>query len=122
MDINLTNNDTSHHARVHHLLIEPQSRSLSVIIKNRGFLLQSIHNFKVTKDQEQLLKIVTTKMPFGKYEGRILADLPVSYLEWFNRKGFPKGSLGTQLSLVLTLKSNGMEEVIYGLKKVARNG
>ncbi len=76
----------------------------------------------MTKDQEQLLKIVTTKMPFGKYEGRILADLPVSYLEWFQRKGFPKGSLGEQLSLVLTLKSNGLEEVIYGLKKVANNG
>ena len=76
----------------------------------------------MTKEQEQLLKIVTTKMPFGKYEGRILADLPVSYLEWFNRKGFPKGILGTQLSLVLTLKSNGMEDIIYGLKKVARNG
>ena len=44
-------------------------------------------------------------MPFGKYEGRILADLPVSYLEWFNRKGFPEGSLGTQLSLALTLKA-----------------
>jgi len=76
----------------------------------------------VTKEQEQLLKIVTTKMPFGKYEGRILADLPVSYLEWFNRNGFPKGTLGTQLSLVLTLKSNGMEEIISGLKKVAQNG
>jgi uncharacterized protein (DUF3820 family) len=76
----------------------------------------------VTKEQEQLLKIVTTKMPFGKYEGRILADLPVSYLEWFNRNGFPQGTLGTQLSLVLTLKSNGMEEIISGLKKVAQNG
>jgi len=71
---------------------------------------------------EHLVRLANYKMPFGKYEGRILADLPVSYLEWFNRKGFPKGSLGTQLSLVLTLKSNGMEEVIYGLKKVARNG
>ena len=44
------------------------------------------------------------------------------YLDWFNRKGFPEGTLGTHLSLVLTLKSNGMEEIIHGLKKVAHNG
>jgi uncharacterized protein (DUF3820 family) len=42
-----------------------------------------------------LLQLVKMKMPFGKYKDRLLCDLPVSYLEWFARKGFPAGKLGT---------------------------
>lgn len=67
---------------------------------------------------EILKEIVTTKMPFGKYEGRLLCDLPVSYLEWFVSKGgFPKGKLGVQLSTVYEIKLNGLEDIIYELKR-----
>lgn len=67
---------------------------------------------------EILKEIVTTKMPFGKYEGRLLCDLPVSYLEWFVGKGgFPKGKLVILLSTVYEIKLNGLEEIIYELKR-----
>lgn len=71
-------------------------------------------------DREILAGIVTVKMPFGKYEGRLLADLPVSYLEWFARKGFPKGKLGMQLQTVYEIKINGLGEIIEELKRVHR--
>ncbi len=66
---------------------------------------------------EVLVYIVKTKMPFGKYAERLLCDLPVSYLEWFQRKGFPDGKLGEALQTVLIIKSNGLEEIIRELKK-----
>lgn len=57
-------------------------------------------------------------MPFGKYEGRILADLPISYLEWFKRKGgFPKGKLGVLMETVYEIKLNWLEEILWELKK-----
>jgi uncharacterized protein (DUF3820 family) len=66
----------------------------------------------------QILKqIVTTTMPFGKFQGRLLCDLPISYLEWFKRKGgFPNGKLGMQLNTVYEIKLNGLEEIIAELK------
>lgn len=71
-------------------------------------------------DHEILKSIVTVKMPFGKYEGRLLADLPVSYLEWFERKGFPQGKLGMQLRTVYEIKINGLEEIITKLKQLPK--
>jgi len=70
------------------------------------------------EQQEIMMKLVTMKMPFGKYEGKLLADLPVSYLEWFQRKGFPQGKLGEYLSLLHTLKSNGLDNILYELKRL----
>lgn len=67
---------------------------------------------------EILLDLVKVKMPFGKYQGRILADLPVSYLEWFLRKGgFPQGKLGMQLATIYEIKSNGLEYLLEPLRK-----
>jgi len=61
------------------------------------------------------------KMPFGKYEGRYLSDLPISYLEWFVRKGgFPKGKLGVQLETVYEIKLNGLDEILFELKRKFR--
>lgn len=58
-------------------------------------------------------------MPFGKYQGRLLSDLPVSYLEWFKRKGgFPKGKLGVLLETVYEIKLNGLDEILHKLKKL----
>lgn len=68
--------------------------------------------------QPEILKeICIEKMHFGKYQGRILADLPVSYLEWFMRNGgFPKGKLGMQLATVYEIKINGLEDLLKPLR------
>lgn len=68
-------------------------------------------------DREILLKLVEMKMPFGKYEGRLLCDLPVSYLEWFKRKGFPPGKLGILLDTMYEIKLNGLEQLLVPLRK-----
>ncbi len=69
---------------------------------------------------EILKSLVLTKMPFGKYAGRLLADLPVSYLEWFSRKGFPQGKLGMQLQTVYEIKINGLDNILVDLKKLIK--
>ncbi len=68
-------------------------------------------------DPQLLLELVRMKMPFGKYEGRLLCNLPVSYLEWFNRKGFPKGKLGMLLQTMYEIKLNGLEKLLQPLKE-----
>lgn len=65
---------------------------------------------------DQLLKLVTLKMPFGKYEGRVLADLPGHYLNWFAREGFPKGELGSLLALMQTIDHNGLKHLLIPLR------
>ena len=66
---------------------------------------------------EQLLKLARWQMPFGKYEGYYLIDLPEYYVVWYSQKGFPKGQLGEQLQLVYELKLNGLEELVRNIKK-----
>jgi len=69
-------------------------------------------------DPQLLLSLVRMRMPFGKYEGRLLCDLPVSYLEWFARKGFPKGKLGMLLQTMFEIKLNGLEELLVPLRRL----
>ena len=66
---------------------------------------------------EILLALVKMKMPFGKYKDILLCDLPVAYLEWFARKGFPKGKLGMLLQTVYEIKMNGLGYLLKPLKK-----
>jgi hypothetical protein len=66
---------------------------------------------------EILNELVTMRMPFGKYKDRILCDLPVPYLEWFSRKGFPAGRIGVLLSVLLEIKMNGLEYLLKPLRK-----
>lgn len=68
-------------------------------------------------DAEALTIITSMKMPFGKYKGRVLCDLPVEYLEWFARKGFPPGKIGMLLSTVYEIKLNGLEYLLRPLRK-----
>ena len=68
-------------------------------------------------DGELLLELVKMEMPFGKYKGTLLCDLPVFYLEWFNRKGFPKGKIGVLLQTIYEIKLNGLENLLEPLKK-----
>lgn len=67
--------------------------------------------------QKLLIKLAHTKMPFGKYEGYYLIDLPEYYVVWYSNKGFPKGQLGEQLQLIYELKLNGLEELVRNIKK-----
>lgn len=71
-------------------------------------------------DRQILIDLVTKKMPFGKYSGRLLCDLPVHYLEWFQRKGFPEGKLGMWLATCYEIKINGLSEILYKLKAMHR--
>ncbi|KEI73128.1 MULTISPECIES: DUF3820 family protein [Endozoicomonas] len=68
-------------------------------------------------DKEDLIKIANQTMPFGKYQGRRLIDLPEPYLLWFAGKGFPEGELGKLLALTLEVQVNGLNDLITPLKK-----
>ncbi|MCX2452952.1 MULTISPECIES: DUF3820 family protein [Pedobacter] len=66
----------------------------------------------------QLLNdLVTMKMPFGKYQGRTMCDLPESYLIWFHNKGFPPGKLGEMIATLYEIKLNGLEYLLQPLKR-----
>jgi len=67
-------------------------------------------------DHEILKSLVSFRMPFGKYKGTILCNLPVSYLEWFARKGFPPGKMGMMLATIYEIKVNGLEYLLEPLK------
>jgi uncharacterized protein (DUF3820 family) len=65
--------------------------------------------------EHELVRLANAKMPFGKYQGRYLIHLPEHYLVWYKNKGFPNGTLGKQLALVMELKVNGLEGLIIPL-------
>ncbi|MBL0145957.1 MAG: DUF3820 family protein [Chitinophagaceae bacterium] len=67
-------------------------------------------------NSELLLELVKMKMPFGKYKDTVLCNIPVSYLEWFKKKGFPKGKLGVLLETMYEIKINGLENLLAPLK------
>ena len=69
-------------------------------------------------DKQNLLKLARMQMPFGKYAGRALIDLPDEYLLWFEKKGFPEGELGQLLQLCLALKIEGLDSVVKPLKNM----
>lgn len=66
---------------------------------------------------EILKELVTFKMPFGKYKDKVLCDLPIHYLEWFHREGFPAGKLGMMLATIYEIKMNGLDHLLTPLKK-----
>ncbi|WP_367598150.1 DUF3820 family protein [Pseudomonas fulva] len=66
---------------------------------------------------ERLQLLVTRSMPFGKYQGRIIADLPGDYLSWFARKGFPTGELGELLALMHEVDHNGLSDLLVPLRR-----
>jgi uncharacterized protein (DUF3820 family) len=65
---------------------------------------------------ELLKDLVTMKMPFGKYKGRIMCDLPESYLVWFHSEGFPPGKLGEMIATLYEIKLNGLEYLLQPIK------
>jgi uncharacterized protein (DUF3820 family) len=71
----------------------------------------------ITPDPRILLEIVQTKMPFGKYKGTLISDLPVYYLEWLHSKGLPPGKLGMLLGTTFEIKTNGLTSILIRIKK-----
>lgn len=67
-------------------------------------------------DKEYLLKLVQTRMPFGKYKGRLLINLPEAYIVWFAQQGFPEGELGNMLECIYEIKLNGLEYLLNPLR------
>lgn len=66
---------------------------------------------------EDLLLLVTREMPYGKYKGRLIADLPGHYLNWFAREGFPKGEIGRLLMLMQEIDHNGLKPLLDPLRR-----
>jgi len=74
-----------------------------------------MYNFRMATDEETLVELANTKMPFGKYSGRYLVDLPEAYVLWFKGKGYPEGKLGLQLRAIEEIKTNGLEALLRPL-------
>ena len=72
---------------------------------------------ELSPDSADLLKLAETRMPFGKYAGTRLVDLPEPYVVWFSRNGFPDGELGRMLKAVYEIKVNGLEYLFHPLIK-----
>ncbi len=72
-------------------------------------------------DPDELAALIQARMPFGKYKGWALLDLPEAYLVWFSQRGFPRGKLGEQLQTTLEIKANGLLGVLEPLRKRGAN-
>ena len=68
-------------------------------------------------DKNHLIKLANTKMPFGKYKGHFITDLPEDYMVWFEKKGFPEGEFGNLLKEVYEIKVNGLEFLFKEIRK-----
>ncbi len=72
---------------------------------------------EVLWDPNDLLELASMRMPFGKYQGRLLTDLPEPYVVWLANQGFPEGKLGRMLQAVYEIKANGLEYLFVPLQK-----
>lgn len=72
-------------------------------------------------DETILIDLVTKKMPYGKYKGLILCELPEPYLAWYNQKGFPNGRIGMLLQTLYEIKLNGLEYLLKPLRGSRNN-
>jgi uncharacterized protein (DUF3820 family) len=73
-------------------------------------------------DTEQLQRLVTVEMPFGKHKGTPIADLPGNYLNWFAREGFPPGDIGRLLALMHEIDHNGLSDLLAPLRAATPRG
>lgn len=103
---------------------QPFDLQSQILVKSYGcycvlvILRHSMEN--ITPDSKILVELVQTKMPFGKYKGTLISDLPVFYLEWMHSKGFPAGKLGMLLATAFEIKTNGLGSVLDNVKRMLR--
>lgn len=71
--------------------------------------------------RKHLLELVTVRMPYGKFKGRLMCDLPEFYLVWYRGKGFPDGKIGMLLASIYEIKLNGLEHILKPIKDSVRN-
>ena len=82
----------------------------------KRIIFRSFAIMDIQPNHKELLDLARAKMPFGKYEGRFLSDLPEYYIIWYRQKGFPTGKLGKQMEQVYELKLNGMEQILRNIR------
>jgi uncharacterized protein (DUF3820 family) len=90
------------------------------IADSSPMLLKSIYLYtmeNVAPDSRILIELVQTPMPFGKYKGTLICDLPVYYLEWLQTKGFPQGKIGMLLGTAFEIKTNGLSAILVKVKQ-----
>lgn len=75
---------------------------------------------QIKPDSKILVDIVQTRMPFGKYKGTFISELPVYYLEWLKNKGLPAGKMGMMLSTVYEIKVNGLSSILNTVKNLLK--
>jgi len=73
----------------------------------------SVYSDQRKQGVKDMHDLVTLRMPFGKYKGRILCDLPEPYLVWFKQKGFPESRIGKLLAIMYEIKAEGIEQILY---------
>lgn len=83
------------------------------MVENYSFLMQENN----LQNQQFLIDLAKMKMPFGKFKGRFLINLPEHYIVWYKNKGFPKGKLGQQMELVYELQLNGLEDIVRKIQQ-----
>jgi len=71
----------------------------------------------IEPDSKILIELVQTKMPYGKYKGTLISDLPVYYLEWLHSRGLPPGKLGMLLATAFEIKTNGLTAILFKIKQ-----
>lgn len=108
-------NGTNLHTNIHTGKKKPPE--LKWVLNSLSNLIFYLSLSPMQPDPNFLLDLVKIKMPYGKFKGVLLCDLPVSYLEWFNRKGFPKDKMGMLLQTIYEIKLNGLEYLLTPLKR-----
>lgn len=71
----------------------------------------------ITPNKQALVVLANTRMPFGKYKGKLLIEITEPYYVWYRQKGFPQGKLGNHLAEMYEIKVNGLEKLIWPLVK-----
>lgn len=85
-----------------------------------GVSFRNLEKVKLVNNVD-LEGLANMRMPYGKYQGKLLVEIPETYYIWYRQKGFPKGKLGDQLGVMLEIKINGLEDLIYPLIKKLTN-
>ena len=102
-----------------HLIADPRYPGMKVSAlfeAGKTYLCYLMEDPQTGNNTALFLQLGTMEMPFGKFKGTLLCDLPVHYLEWFQRQGFPSGKLGVLLATMYEIRLNGLEQLLQPLR------